>query len=152
MVLALRAHILPKRAAGLVYNLAVYSRPLSGAKGKMGLKKKQPAAADSKEAAQPPGPIMQSGSNVIVRVLAKPNAKMSAITDIGTEGVGVQINAPPKEGEANTELVEFMAKVLGMRKSAVSLDKGARSRCKVVVVEGASVEGVVAKIRAAIGD
>jgi uncharacterized protein YggU (UPF0235/DUF167 family) len=43
--------------------------------------------------------------------------------DIGNEAVGVQISAPPVEGEANTELVRYMAAVLGLRKSDVSLDK-----------------------------
>lgn len=43
--------------------------------------------------------------------------------DIGNEAVGVQINAPPVEGEANTELVKYMAAVLGLRKSDISLDK-----------------------------
>lgn len=37
--------------------------------------------------------------------------------------MGVQINAPPVEGEANTELVKYLASVLGLRKSDVSLDK-----------------------------
>jgi uncharacterized protein YggU (UPF0235/DUF167 family) len=43
--------------------------------------------------------------------------------DVGSEAVGVQISAPPVEGEANTELVKYMAAVLGVRKSDVSLDK-----------------------------
>jgi uncharacterized protein YggU (UPF0235/DUF167 family) len=43
--------------------------------------------------------------------------------DIGSEAVGVQISAPPVEGEANTELLRYMAAVLGVRKSDVSLDK-----------------------------
>jgi hypothetical protein len=43
--------------------------------------------------------------------------------DVGNEAVGVQINAPPVEGEANTELVKYMAAVLGLRKSDISLDK-----------------------------
>ena len=45
------------------------------------------------------------------------------ISDIGSEGVGVQIAAPPVDGEANTELVRYIASVLGLRKSDVSLDK-----------------------------
>jgi uncharacterized protein YggU (UPF0235/DUF167 family) len=43
--------------------------------------------------------------------------------DIGSEAVSVQISAPPVEGEANTELVKYIATVLGLRKSDVSLDK-----------------------------
>ena len=37
--------------------------------------------------------------------------------------MGVQINAPPVEGEANTELIKYMAAVLGLRKSDISLDR-----------------------------
>lgn len=43
--------------------------------------------------------------------------------DIGTDGVGVQIAAPPMDGEANAELVRFLAKALNLRKSDVSLEK-----------------------------
>lgn len=45
------------------------------------------------------------------------------VLDISSEGVGVQISAPPVEGEANTELVRYLASVLGLKKSEVSLDK-----------------------------
>lgn len=43
--------------------------------------------------------------------------------DISEDAVGVAISAPPVEGEANTELVKYLASVLGMRKSDVSLDR-----------------------------
>lgn len=46
-----------------------------------------------------------------------------SFSDISSEGIGVQINAPPVEGEANTELVKFLSKVLGIRKSDLNLDK-----------------------------
>ena len=42
------------------------------------------------------------------------------ITD---DSVGIQISAPPVEGEANTELVKYLASVLGVRKSDVTLDR-----------------------------
>ena len=35
--------------------------------------------------------------------------------------MGIQIDALPEDGEANTELVKYMSKVLGLRKSDVSL-------------------------------
>jgi uncharacterized protein YggU (UPF0235/DUF167 family) len=43
----------------------------------------------------------------------------------------VAVAAPPMDGEANAELIRFMAQVLGLRKSDLSLDSGARSRNKV---------------------
>lgn len=45
------------------------------------------------------------------------------LTDLSSEGVGVQIAAPPTDGEANAELVKFLASVLGVRKSDVSLER-----------------------------
>ncbi|KAH8395204.1 hypothetical protein KR222_002352 [Zaprionus bogoriensis] len=88
-----------------------------------------PAAA----AANTPVALDKSG-NIAIKILAKPGAKHNNITDIGLEGVGVQIAAPPSEGEANAELVKFLSKVLGLRKSDVSLDKGSRSRNKIVLI------------------
>ena len=48
---------------------------------------------------------------------------LSRVPGITEEVVGIQIAAPPVDGEANTELVKYMSKVLGLRKSDVSLDK-----------------------------
>ncbi|CAL1530948.1 unnamed protein product, partial [Lymnaea stagnalis] len=67
--------------------------------------------------------ILQSDNSIAIRILAKPGAKQNGITGLTSEGVGVQISAPPVEGEANTELVKYISKVLGVRKSDLQLDK-----------------------------
>ncbi|XP_052846907.1 UPF0235 protein C15orf40 homolog [Drosophila gunungcola] len=77
---------------------------------------------------------VDKSGNICIQILAKPGAKQNGITGIGMEGVGVQIAAPPSEGEANAELVKFLSKVLGLRKSDVSLDKGSRSRNKIILI------------------
>uniref|UniRef100_A0A8C6FX04 Chromosome 15 open reading frame 40 n=1 Tax=Moschus moschiferus TaxID=68415 RepID=A0A8C6FX04_MOSMO len=53
-------------------------------------------------------------------------------TDVTTEAVSVAIAAPPTEGEANAELCRYLSKVLELRKSDVVLEKGGKSREKVV--------------------
>ena len=45
---------------------------------------------------------------------------LKGITD---EAVGVAIAAPPQEGEANAELVKYLASILCLRKSDVTLDR-----------------------------
>ncbi|KAJ3640174.1 hypothetical protein Zmor_003490 [Zophobas morio] len=81
------------------------------------------------------GPLsVDKANNIIISILAKPGAKQSAITSFSPEGVGVQIGAPPSEGEANTELVKYMASVLGLRKSDVVLDKGFKSKSKTLKI------------------
>ncbi|KAJ1525672.1 hypothetical protein ONE63_008889 [Megalurothrips usitatus] len=87
--------------------------------------------------------------DIAVKIHAKPGAKKNGITDMSEEGVGVQISAPPVEGEANTELVRYIAEVLGLRKGDISLDKGSRSRNKTILVAKGklSVEEVNEKIK-----
>ena len=68
----------------------------------------------------------------------------------------LKIGARALEGEANAELLRFLAHVLGVRKSALSLDRGERARHKAVLLESASgtpdaaaVDAVMSKLRAA---
>ncbi|XP_072291450.1 UPF0235 protein C15orf40 homolog [Eucyclogobius newberryi] len=98
-------------------------------------KGKSPPAAVAK-AVEPPGPVTRDKSGAVtVSVHAKPGAKLSAITEVSAEAVGVAIAAPPTDGEANAELVRFLSQVLGLKKSQVALDKGSRSRDKVIKLD-----------------
>lgn len=48
---------------------------------------------------------------------------MTCVVDVSSEAVGVAIAAPPTDGEANTELVRYLSKVLNVKKSEIVLDK-----------------------------
>lgn len=50
---------------------------------------------------------------------------------MSAEAVGVAIAAPPADGEANAELVRYLAEVLDLKKSHISLDKVKISRDRV---------------------
>ncbi|XP_071424448.1 UPF0235 protein C15orf40 homolog isoform X2 [Pithys albifrons albifrons] len=108
----------------------VLSAPVRGG-GAMPRKGKEAA----KGAAAAAGPVVAAGGgSVRVAVRAKPGARCSAVTDVTTEAVGVAIAAPPSEGEANAELCRYLSKVLEVRKSDVILEKGGKSRDKVVKI------------------
>eukprot|EP00105_Crassostrea_gigas_P009532 XP_011424517.1 PREDICTED: UPF0235 protein C15orf40 homolog isoform X2 [Crassostrea gigas] len=93
-------------------------------------------------------PVHQNKDGTVsVNILAKPGARQNAITDISEESVGVQISAPPVDGEANAELLKFMSKTLGVRKSDVVLGKGSKSRCKTLLIHGKGMEEVLTQIR-----
>ncbi|XP_031640065.1 UPF0235 protein C15orf40 homolog [Contarinia nasturtii] len=77
---------------------------------------------------------VNKAGEIVLRIHAKPGAKQNGITDLSAEAIGVQIAAPPVDGEANSELVKYMSKVLQLRKSDVSLDRGSKSREKVLLV------------------
>jgi uncharacterized protein (TIGR00251 family) len=48
----------------------------------------------------------------------------------------IRVAAPPVDGEANAELVRFLARQLGVPRSAVTIVSGSGSRSKVAAVEG----------------
>lgn len=97
---------------------------------------------------QSTGPVvLDKDGNVTIKIQAKPGAKCNNVTDISDEAVGIAISAPPTEGEANAELMKYLASICGLRKSDVSLERGSRSRQKVVVVTGITVDEVLEKLR-----
>ncbi|BBN08955.1 uncharacterized protein MPTK1_4g15880 [Marchantia polymorpha subsp. ruderalis] len=107
------------------------------------------AAASVAKSSIPASIRSRPDASVSISVHAKPGSKSSGITDVGEERVGVQIDAPARDGEANEALLGFMAEVLGVRKREVSLSAGARSREKVVIVQGMSAEDVYSVLKAA---
>ena len=97
-----------------------------------------------------PHSIQSTANGVNITIQAKPNSKTDAITSIDDEVVGVSINAPPKEGEANKQLCNFMAQVLAVKKSCVSLAVGSKSKHKIISVKGVSSDTVYSKLNASV--
>ncbi|OWA53388.1 putative UPF0235 protein C15orf40-like protein [Hypsibius exemplaris] len=93
-------------------------------------------APKSSPASSPAAVKLTANGSIAISIHAKPNAKESSIAGLSDAAVEVQISAPPKDGEANSELVRFMADILGLKKSQVALDKGSKSREKVVLLDG----------------
>lgn len=92
----------------------------------------------------------KSGS-VTITVHAKPGSKLNNITEVSAEAVGVAIAAPPTDGEANAELIRFLSEVLDLKKSQISLDKGSRSRDKLIKVDSAlGPEEVLQRLKQAV--
>lgn len=92
--------------------------------------------------------VQNDNGSISIKVLAKPGAKQNGITSITAEGVGIQIAAPPVDGEANTALVKYVAQLLGLKKSEVRLDKGSKSRNKVLLLHntGITVEDIISRL------
>ncbi|CAM2099078.1 unnamed protein product [Caretta caretta] len=125
-------------------------RSWSGAMPRRGKEK----CKDSVKPPVPSGPVVaDKNGSVTIAIHAKPGSKQNAVTvifqynclhkrlqpgsissDVTTEAVGVAIAAPPSEGEANAELCRYLSKVLEVKKSEVVLDKGGKSREKVVKI------------------
>jgi uncharacterized protein len=80
--------------------------------------------------------ISEDAAGVTIRVYVAPRSSANGVAGFHDGEVKVALTAPPVDGAANKALVEFIAKKLGVPKSAVSLVSGETSRHKLVRVNG----------------
>lgn len=71
---------------------------------------------------------------VILRIFAKPHANRTAYIKIDENALHIALNAKPHEGEANKELISYLAKIFRMPKSHLILQRGESSRHKVIML------------------
>ena len=75
-------------------------------------------------------------SGITLRLRVQPRASRTEVVGLYGGELKVRVAAPPVEGAANQELVRFLARRLGVARSAVTIKAGARARSKVAAVEG----------------
>ena len=71
---------------------------------------------------------------VTLQIIAKPHAKKTALVAITEQGLHIALHAKPHQNAANKELISFLAKLLMVPKSSITLKMGARSKQKWVVL------------------
>ena len=74
--------------------------------------------------------------SVKISVQVHPGAKKNAVVRFQDGVWHMKIAAPPVEGKANRELIEFLSEILGVNKSRITIEKGTTSRKKLIAVEG----------------
>jgi hypothetical protein len=72
---------------------------------------------------------------MLLRIKVKPNSKTDEIIREADGTLKVKIRAQPVEGKANKYLLEYLAKVLGLPKSSLSLLKGESNSFKTVEID-----------------
>jgi uncharacterized protein len=77
-----------------------------------------------------------TGATFAVKV--HPRAKKNAITGEVGDALKLALTAPPADGKANEACIEFLAKLLKVPRSSVTIAAGLTSRNKVVRVAGLS--------------
>ena len=87
-------------------------------------------------------PIRQSNGGVTFAVRVHPRAKKNAITGELGDALKVSLTAPPIDGKANEACTEFLAKLLKVRRSSVTIASGQSSRKKVIRAAGVTAEEV----------
>ncbi len=79
-------------------------------------------------------------------VHVRPRASRTECAGLHGDAVKVRVAAPPVEGAANAELIAFLARKLGVPRSAVRIVTGDRGRRKTVEVTGVDPDQVPARL------
>ncbi len=92
-------------------------------------------------------PFRQTADGVTFAVKIHPRAKKNAITGEAGEALKLSVTAPPVEGRANDACIEFLAGLLKIPRSSVTIASGQTSRRKMIQVAGLSAQEVWKRIQ-----
>ena len=73
---------------------------------------------------------------MLITVKVIPRAHKNAIVSYENDILKVRLHAAPEKGEANEELIEFLAEVFDLPKSSITLVRGQTSRIKHIEIQG----------------
>lgn len=88
---------------------------------------------------------VSGGASFAVKV--PPRARRNGITGIVGDALKLDLTAPPIDGRANQSCIDFLAELLEVPRSSVTIAAGQNSRNKIIRVEGLSAEQVRGRLQ-----
>lgn len=87
---------------------------------------------------------------VLIALHVKPGARQNRLLGLHDSRLKIAVTAPPDRGKANASILAYMAKILGLGKSQLTIACGKKSRLKNLHVRGLSYEKVAARVKSEI--
>lgn len=91
--------------------------------------------------------FQETNEGISFKVKVIPKASRSKVVGWENGELRVRLAAAPEKGEANVELLRYLAETFGMGKRAVRLMRGKTSRHKQICVVGISTEQFQEKLK-----
>jgi len=92
-------------------------------------------------------PIKETSAGVQFAVRVIPGASKNEVAGIQDDALKVKLTAPPVEGKANRACVNFLAELLGLRRSALSITSGEKSRKKTITADGLTAAELQSRLK-----
>lgn len=86
--------------------------------------------------------LRQSGADVLLPVVVQPRASRNAVAGLHGNALKLLLTAPPVEGAANDACLRFLADLLGVSRSRLSIIRGEKARWKLVRIANTSPEAL----------
>lgn len=93
-------------------------------------------------------PIRDTNGGATFSVRVQPRAKRNAVTGEMGDALKLTLTAPPVEGKANQACVKFLADLLDVPRSSITIAAGETSRNKLIRVSGLTAAQVAERLRA----
>ena len=79
---------------------------------------------------------------ILLPVKVVPGARRTQCVGVLGDRLKIAVLSPPERGKANAELVEFVAKEIGVRRGDVTVHRGHASPRKTLRIENSTIEQV----------
>jgi len=97
--------------------------------------------SDLSNAAPPPPCLSENAQGLVsLTVYVQPRASRVGIVGLHDGRLKLAITAPPVEGQANIQVIAFLAKLFRVAKGDISLESGSQGRSKRLSIAGISLE------------
>ncbi len=93
-------------------------------------------------------PIKDTAQGATFAIRVQPRASRNAIQGEMGDALKIALTTPPVEGRANAAVIEFLAKILDVPRSSVTIASGETNRNKVIRVHGLSAAAVAERLQA----
>lgn len=87
-------------------------------------------------------PIRRHERGVTITLQVQPRASRTEVAGVSKDTLRLRVAAPPVDGAANAEVIDWLRKQLRVAKRDVTILSGERGRRKVVLVESVTVDDV----------
>jgi uncharacterized protein (TIGR00251 family) len=78
--------------------------------------------------------VRRDGTDLVIALRVQPRAGRAGFAGVHGDRLRVRLAAPPVDGRANAELVEFLADAFGVSRAHVAIEQGMSGRDKRVRV------------------
>lgn len=80
--------------------------------------------------------------SLLLRLLVQPKASRNEIAGLHDNALKLRLTTPPIEGRANKAVIAFIAKLLHLPKSSVTIRSGLQNRNKELLISGGDEQRV----------
>jgi uncharacterized protein len=85
---------------------------------------------------------------ITLRVHVVPDARVDSVVGDYGDAIKIKLRAPAVKGKANVALLRFLAEQLKLPRHSIVLERGHKSRDKLIRIDGLTAEDVRTRMRA----